>query len=88
MWEQDWGKRSRLPLRVALRNPWRSVSVGWYIIRSRSRYPNYVSAVHKARFFVWVEHVSVCENAQDLQRFIKKVEDTHGIRLTMLDSKL
>ncbi|KPV41956.1 hypothetical protein [Alicyclobacillus ferrooxydans] len=83
--QQDWDNRSRLPLRVILQKPWRNASVGWYIIRSREEYPNYVSAVHKERFSVWVEHVSVCENDGDLEKFVNQVNDTHHIRLNFLD---
>ncbi len=81
---QDWEKRSRLKWMTVFRNPWRSVKSGWYIIRSRKEFPYYVSAIYKGRCFAWIEHVSVCENEDDLHSFIKKVNQHHQIQLETL----
>lgn len=81
---QDWGKRSRLSIKLILKDPWRSVKPGWYVLRSREPYPNYVSAIRKGRWFAWIEHVAVCETEQDLHSFISAVNTEHRIQLTVL----
>lgn len=82
--QQDWEKRSRLSFKLIVKDPWRSVKAGWYILCSRNEYPNYVSAIRKGRWFAWIEHVAVCENEQDLKTFVNKVNTSHQIELTML----
>lgn len=82
--QQDWEKRTRLSCRLVLKEPWRSVKAGWYVLRSRNEYPNYVSAIRKGRWLVWIEHVAVCEHEEDLNTFMHKVNSLHNIELTLL----
>ncbi len=82
--QQDWDKRSRLPLRTAFKKPWKDVKEGWYVIRSRSVYPLYVSAVYRRKYSVWVEHVGICEDQVDLDHFIEQVNQEHKMNLQVL----
>lgn len=82
--QQDWDKRSRLPLRTAFKKPWKDVREGWYVIRSRSIYPLYVSAVYRRKYSVWVEHVCLCEDQVDLDHFIEQVNQDYKMNLQVL----
>lgn len=77
----DWNKRTLFPVVTAFREPWRNVKNGWYILRSNPRFPAHISAVHKTRVLIWLEHTAVCESEEDLQRFIDKVNTQHRISL-------
>lgn len=77
----DWKRSSLFSLKAAY--AWRNISSGWYIIRSTPSpyYPFYISAIRKNYCFVWLVHTDICENSNDLQLFIKKVNDQHHIKL-------
>jgi hypothetical protein len=82
--EHDWDKRSRLALHTAFTRPWKDVSPGWYVIRSHSHFPFYIAAVRKKKIFIWLEHVSVCEAEGDVDCFLERVNQVHGIELHVL----
>jgi hypothetical protein len=86
--EKDWKQRSRLPFFSLFTSPWKGVDSGWYIIRSRETYPFYVSAIRKKRFSVWLEHVSICENRQNFDEFVAKVNREHDIQLKIVSRKV
>jgi hypothetical protein len=75
----DWNKRSLLSLKSVF--SWRETKSGWYIIRSNNNYPFYISVVKKNRFFAWLMHADLCENATDLNHFIENVNREHNIKL-------
>jgi hypothetical protein len=79
--KQDWECHSRLALRTAFCEPWKDMKHGWYILRSNDGYPVHISALHKKKIFVWLEHVSVCESEEELQQFIDQVNLKHSITL-------
>jgi hypothetical protein len=78
---QDWESRSLLPLRMAFTEPWKRVKQGWYILKSNEGYPAHVSAIRKKRLLLWLEHVTVCENEEQLNQFIHQVNLRHQITL-------
>lgn len=86
--EQDWKQRSRLSFFTLFKSPWRNVKLGWYILRSRKTYPFYVSAIQKKNFYIWLEHVSVCETEEHLNEFISKVNQEHNIQLQFLNEDI
>ncbi|NEW08313.1 hypothetical protein GK047_20125 [Paenibacillus sp. SYP-B3998] len=79
--KQDWEHRSLLPLRLAFIEPWKRVKLGWYIVKSNEGYPAHVSAVQKKRLLLWLEHVALCENEEQLEQFIHQVNLRHQIAL-------
>ena len=80
----DWNRRSRLPFKLLVKEPWRSAKTGWYVLRSRGEYPDYVAAICKRKRFAWIEHVALCETEQDLHSFMAKVNNLHKIQLTIV----
>jgi hypothetical protein len=79
--KQDWESRSLLPLRLAFTEPWKRVKQGWYILKSNEGYPAHVSAICKKRLLLLLEHVTVCENEEQLNQFIHQVNLRHQITL-------
>lgn len=79
--KQDWENRTRLSIRTIFKSPWNEVSSGLYILKSRDKYPLHVSAVHKKKFFIWLEHSAVCETEKELDAFMKQVDDEHQVEL-------
>ena len=75
----DWKKRSLLSLKSVF--SWRETTSGWYLIRSNNNYPFYISVVKKNRFFAWLMHADICENAADVDHFIENVNRAHNIKL-------
>ena len=78
---QDWERRTILSLSILFRKPWREMKPGWYIIRSRSQFPLIASCIRKSRWFIWLEHVRVCENLDDMKNFTYSINQKHGISL-------
>ncbi|NRF90566.1 hypothetical protein HQN89_05880 [Paenibacillus frigoriresistens] len=37
--------------------------------------------MHKKKFFIWLEHSAVCETEEELQAFIKQVNEEHQDKL-------
>ncbi|NQX60347.1 hypothetical protein [Paenibacillus qinlingensis] len=81
--KQDWETRTRLSIRTIFKSPWNDVSSGLYIIKSRETYPLHVSAILKKKFFVWLEHVAVCETEEELHVFMKRVSEEHQMETLM-----
>ncbi len=77
---QDWSTRKRLPLLTVLKEPWKNMDPGWYILRSRSQFPLHLSVVHKKKYEIWLEHAAVCENETELKDYIARVKQTHTLR--------
>ncbi|NBD24926.1 hypothetical protein [Paenibacillus glycinis] len=77
----DWDKRSRIPLRDALNEQWRSIKTGYYIFQSREQYPFYLSCIEKKGWLAYIRHATVCENDDDKMAFMNKVNREHNIRL-------
>ncbi len=75
--KQDWENRTRLSIRTIFKSPWKEASSGLYILKSRDKYPLHASAVHKKKFFIWLEHSALCETEEELQAFIKQVNEEH-----------
>lgn len=86
--EHDWGQRSRLALYTAFIKPWKDVPPGWYVIRSDRRFPFYVAAIRKTKFFVWLEHASVCETQRDVDIFLERVNREHGVKLQVVSRNM
>ncbi|MDQ0088094.1 hypothetical protein J2T12_001500 [Paenibacillus anaericanus] len=84
--KQDWSTRLRFPLSNVFRAPWKDVASGWYIVRSRKIYPLHLSAIHKKRYRIWLEHTAVCESESELFAFIEKVKFTHNVDLKLMES--
>ena len=45
-----------------------------------SHHSIYVSS-HKKKFFIWLEHSAVCETEEELDAFIKQVNEEHQVEL-------
>lgn len=81
--DKDWNQRSLLPLLKPFRKPWKQVKSGWYILKSNDGFPMHISAIRKNRFSVWLEHADVCENEDDVNRFIDQVNTRHHIAIQL-----
>ncbi len=46
-----------------------------------NNYPLQVALVHRKKYVIWVEHKSVCEGKEDLDRLIDKINREHQINL-------
>lgn len=79
--KQDWENRTRLSIQTIFKSPWKEASSGLYILKSRDKYPLHVSAVHKKKLFIWLEHSAVCETEEELHAFIKQVNEEHQVEL-------
>lgn len=81
--KQDWETRTRLSIRTIFNSPWKEVSSGLYIIKSRDTYPLHASAILKKKFFVWLEHAAVCETEGELHVFMNRVSEEHQMETLM-----
>ncbi|MEC0167329.1 hypothetical protein [Paenibacillus graminis] len=84
--EQDWSAHRRFPLLTFLREPWKSMSPGWYILRSRKAFPLHLSIVQRTNYAVWLEHTAVCEDEAELAACIAKAEQIHHLHIKSMDT--
>lgn len=78
--EQDWQTRKRLAWKAVFSEPWRSMNDGWYVLRSRNRFPLHLSIVHKRKYSIWLEHAAVCENEAELLNYMDRAKQSHHLR--------
>ncbi|RCX23758.1 hypothetical protein DFP94_1011360 [Fontibacillus phaseoli] len=76
---QDWSTRKRLSLLSAFKDPWKDMDEGWYILRSRNRFPLHLSVVRRKKYGVWLEHAAVCEDEAELMDYIARAKQIHGL---------
>ncbi|WML48937.1 hypothetical protein RCG23_02125 [Neobacillus sp. PS3-34] len=81
--KKNWNTRKRLPILTVFRHPWRSFPPGWYIYRSREHYPFIASVLHRTLCTFTIEHCRVCENNEDIIKFINQTNQEHSIDIKM-----
>ncbi|OMF33060.1 hypothetical protein [Paenibacillus sp. FSL H8-0259] len=77
--ERDWQTRKRLALWTAFKEPWKSMPDGWYVLRSRDKFPLHLSVVRKTKYSIWLEHAAVCENEAQLTGYLDRAKQTHHL---------
>lgn len=80
--QQNWSKRSKLPILSILKKPWKDLREGWYVLKSDDHFPSILTCIQKNRYSVWIEHIQVCENQCDAIKFINLINAEHNIQLT------
>ncbi|OME56683.1 hypothetical protein [Paenibacillus odorifer] len=83
--QQDWSSHQKLPWFTAFKEPWKDVSAGWYVLRSRSTFPLHLSVIRKEKFRLWLEHTAVCENKMEMLACVEKASVTHQVDLKLLE---
>ncbi|WML48984.1 hypothetical protein RCG23_02395 [Neobacillus sp. PS3-34] len=81
--KKNWSTCKRLPILTVLQNPWRSFPPGWYILRSRKQFPFITYVIHRTIYTITIEHCRVCENNEDVKKFINQTNQEHSINLKM-----
>ena len=79
--QQNWSKRSKLPILTILKKPWKDFRKGWYVIKSSANFPCILTCIQKKRYSVWIEHIKVCETKSDAVKFINSINAEHNIHL-------
>lgn len=77
---QDWEQRSRLSFQSIWKKLWKEMLPGWYVIHSRKEFPFVATCILKKRFTVWTEHVWVCEQSKDLNKFVNLINQKYKIK--------
>ena len=81
---REWAYHSRMTFYTIYKNPWKTVKLGWYVIRSSNTYPCIVTAVERKKLSVWIHHQYICETDQDLDTFISRVNKEWDVSLQRL----
>ncbi|MFB6468141.1 hypothetical protein ACE38V_15245 [Cytobacillus sp. Hz8] len=79
--KENWSNRTRLPFLTVIKEPWKNLSDGWFILQSSTNFPCVLTCIQKKRNSVWIEHVQVCENQNDRIKFLNLINHAHNIHL-------
>jgi hypothetical protein len=79
--QQNWSKRSKLPILSLLKKPWKNLEKGWYVVKSGANFPCILTCIQKNRYSIWIEHIQVCEHKSDEVKFIHLINAEHNIHL-------
>jgi hypothetical protein len=79
--QQNWSKRSKLPIFTIWKRPWKDLKKGWYVLNSTNDFPMVLTCIRKKQFSIWIEHIQVCEAQEDIRIFLNLVNKEHNIKL-------
>ncbi|WDL98195.1 hypothetical protein [Alicyclobacillus sp. ALC3] len=82
--ERDWSYRKTMPFLSVFQKPWKDVELGWYAICSKATYPFVISAAERKKLKVTAHHLYICEDDEDVNSFIARVNQEREIHLRYL----
>lgn len=76
-----WNKRIKLSNHFHQNEKWENRKPGWYITKSDNSFPCTITCFQKIKNSIWIEHICICENLNDIKKYINLINFEHNVSL-------